>query len=174
MSRDNYAQDVIEDRLLGSVQTMHALWLALAQRFADRLMRAFQSFGWSAQLMGYRDLTAFGLLLERDAGGNGWFLRIHDAVRQPKWLLWFGYATDEMTAIVGETRPAYPSIFFSVRDPQPNAVHPYVWVSGGGVPREVTIRPLEHHAVIIRERYSADEVDIDVAATRIARALISY
>jgi len=96
MSRPEYVEDVIHERLLISLETTHALWSQSVRDFASELEYHLERYDFGVQLMGYRDLTTFGLLLECDPDGNGWYLIVLDRRGRSVWLLWFGYSTSLM------------------------------------------------------------------------------
>jgi Fic family protein len=173
MARSDYVREIVEDRLLTSVETTHALWLKAVERFVELVARALDRQHWSAEVMGYRDLTAFGLLLDRDSEGNGWFLRIRDDERSQRWLLWFGYASETLL-LLEPTKVSYPSIFFSIRNTDRNALHPYLWTAGNGIPDEVTIRPLKQNPVLVRDGTLVEEFSLEGGARAITARLLAH
>lgn len=173
MSRPDYVREVVEDRLLTSTEDARALWQRIAEMFAEKVGRELSARGWGVEVMGYRDRTAFGLLLDRDAEGNGWFLRVRDAENRPVWLLWFGYISDELLADLPGMVVCYPSVFFSVRDRDASALHPYRWVlRHDELPNEMLFRPLTARPVLIRYGQRVVELSVDAAAEAVARALV--
>ncbi|MGW0544294.1 Fic family protein [Streptomyces sp. Z38] len=172
MSRPDYVREIIKDRLLSTVQDRYALWKPLPDQFFRALSTSLKYCGWSVLLQGNPDLSSFALLAECDPEGNSWFGKVVDDNRVPKWLLWYGFNSETLKDLLG-ANTSYPSIFVSVRDLDPQAVHPYrpLRVGEGGV-EEIVLRPLEGKTVLLRSGYDLKEVDIAKAASIVAHTLV--
>lgn len=171
MSRPDYVRDVIHDRLLTTSKTRYELWRPQCDEFLRTLSRELKGRGWTAILQGSPDLTSFALIEGKNTEGNCWFLKIIDPEGTPKWLLWFGFNSDKMCDLMNE-QSRFPSIFASVRDDDPNRVHPYRPVQQGGIfPDELVLRPMEKKPVFYRSGYELDELDLQTAARFVAEAL---
>ncbi|MER7923889.1 Fic family protein [Streptomyces sp. NPDC096057] len=173
MSRPDYVREIIKDRLLSTVRDRYALWKPLPDQFFRALSSELKSRGWSVLLQGNPDLGSFALLGECDPEGNSWFGKVVDQERVPRWLLWYGFNSEALRDLSGSVTP-YPSIFVSVRDHDPLAIHPYrpLQVGEGGI-EEIILRPLENKTALIRSGYDLREVDIATAASLVADRLIA-
>ena len=172
MSSANYTQDFLADRLLASVDDQRSAWLAVLGSFQDHLARSLEQRGWSLELQGYPDRTAFRLLSDRDVDGNGWFCTVRNERGSRQWLLWFGFNDHQLLEILSEERTGYPSIFVSKRDNRPSAVHPYVHESTSGVFDELFLKPLDPSPILWRTDYQLESATLPHAATLIATQLI--
>jgi hypothetical protein len=173
MSSSTYVEDVAKDRLLTSVAAQRSMWLTLPEQFMRSLVGHLAEYGWDIELQGVPDATSFALLADRDPDGNGWYLKIFDEQHRPAWLMWYGYNSNELLECTsGPT--GYPSIFFSVRDDRPDAVHPYRPTFGeqADLPNEVVLRPLKNKAALLRWGYATEEMTIESAAQSICDALV--
>ena len=170
MSRPDYVHDFVQDRLLATGRQRYEAWLQLATHFTDCLRRAIRARHWEVGFQGYPDLTSFALLCDGDSEGNSWYIKIFDPERAARFLLFFGFHSNAMGDLLQRDRPM-PSIFFSVRDRDPAAVHPYRAVWDGkeyGIPDEVALLPGERWPVAIREGYTVDRMSVEEAADRVA------
>jgi hypothetical protein len=142
MSSPDYVRDVVRDRLLTSRSAEWSIWCNLPQQFAVALTQALRPYGWTLQVQGYPDISSFSLLAQRDSDGNSWFVKLIDPNGHAKWLLWYGFNSDLLTEMLNNPS-RYPSVFISVRDPDPSAVHLYKQVHEEGMPCEILFRPFE-------------------------------
>ncbi|MET8976229.1 Fic family protein [Streptomyces sp. NPDC004539] len=171
MSKPDYVRDIIKDRLLTTSQNRYGLWKAQPERYFNALSNELKSRGWSLLLQGYPDLGSFALLEDRDSEGNSWFAKVIDEDRVPRWLLWYGFASQRMLDLSGE-EIHYPSIFTSIRDDDPSSIHPYKpFQPGGTFPDEIVLRPLERKPVLFRSGYEVDELDLPTAVRYMAESL---
>jgi Fic family protein len=172
MSKPGYARDFVQDRLLKTSEQLFEGWLHLARHFTDCLRKAIRHDGWDALYQGYPDLPSFVLLSERDSGGNGWYLKILRPDGSPQWLLFFGYHTTDILDFLSGNRPT-PSIFVSVRDDDPTAVHPYRWIMDADdeVPDEIVLTPGERKPALVRHGWDAQEMTLEDCANALASAL---
>lgn len=172
MSRPNYAQDVLQNRLLNSIDGKRIAWLTTITRFSLILESALLARGWSLTVQGYPDGIAFSLLGELSSDGNSWFAVLRDEVGLERYLLWFGYNSTELRDLLGDRASGYPSIFVSTRDVSPVAVHPYIHLMGSDViPDELLIKPLEAGPVTWRSRYESKVLPLESVAEAVAQAL---
>ncbi len=172
MSSPGYVRDVARDRLLTSMSDEWSIWCQLPKQFVSALTDDLKSRGWSLEVQGYPDLSSFSLLAQRDSDGNSWFIKVFDPARRSRWLLWYGFNSHEITDLLGGPT-GYPSVFISVRDPDPSAVHPYRQFFEDGVPIEILFRPLEYKPVLIRWDWGlkVDDMTIPDAARKLGDAL---
>lgn len=124
MGRPDYIEGVIRDRMLTSVSQQQQLWQAMAERFTQGMRSALRRAGFDAHVQGYPSHEAFQDLADLNPDGNSWYLKIENEAGQPSELLWFGFNGYEYTDVF-DGPSGYPSIFLSVRDPDPASVHPY-------------------------------------------------
>jgi len=128
-----------------------------------------------AEVMGMPDIWSYSLLEQRDYSGNCWFMKVFDSSRKPKWLLWFGFTSDEFLTYPEGTDRVYPSIFFSVRDHNPTFIHPYRWLKNNEViPDEIMLLPGETRSIVMRSGSSFKSFSLQHAAEFIASGLVKY
>ncbi|MBI5622901.1 MAG: Fic family protein [Elusimicrobia bacterium] len=148
MGKPEYVHDIIKKRLLSNRSQSHAVWQATAVKLFEMANERFHRRHWHADLMGTVDLTAYSLIIDRNSDGNTWHFVVSDQKRRARWLAWFGYNTRRLLDL--STERDFPSMYLSVRDDRPHALHPYRKVSGvGGYIDEVVISPLRKCPVII-------------------------
>lgn len=173
MSKPGYVRDLIHDRLLTTSKDRYNLWKQSPQTFLNLLRDELTERGWTVQLQGIPDLHSFSLLEERDRDGNSWFAKVYDEDGFPKWLLWWGFNSTDMCDLM-KNKTHFPSIFTSIRDDDPNKVHPFKHLSmGGEFPDEVVLRPLEKTPVLYRSGYHLEDLDMYTAARYMAQSLTS-
>ncbi|WP_218062397.1 Fic family protein, partial [Micromonospora sp. II] len=173
MASPGYVRAVVQDRLLTSLQDKFALWSRLPQTFASAMQTELAKRGYRAEVQGYPDLSSFALLTQRDADGNSWYLKVLDGAGRPKWLLWYGYKSQELIDITGPG-VQYPSIFVSRRTSDPYSEHPYTPVFyDDSIPNELLLRPLEKKPARLRQGYEVGDYTIDAAAEKLASSLYS-
>jgi Fic family protein len=172
MGQTGYARDFVQDRLLRTREQRFEGWLNLARHFTDCLRGAIRKAGWEALYQGYPDLSSFALLCDHNSEGNGWYLKVLEPGGRPNWLLFFGFNTVNMTDVLGTHQPT-PSIFVSVRDDDPVAVHPYRWVmdEDDDLPDEVVLLPGERNPALIRNGWETNAMSLEEAAEQLAQAL---
>jgi Fic family protein len=173
MSRPDYVHDFVQDRLLATRRQRYEAWFQLATHFTDCLRRAIRARGWEVGFQGYPDLTSFALLCDADSEGNCWYIKVFDPDRTARFLLFFGFHSNAMRDLLQLDRPM-PSIFFSVRDLDPTAVHPYRALWDGAeyeIPDELALLPGEPRPVAIRAGYNVETISVEDAAARIAGLL---
>ena len=128
MSQPDYVENVIRDRMLVTPSQQHRLWQTLGQGFARKLTAELRERGMEVEVQGYPSAAGFLDLTHRNSDGNTWFLKVRDQGGWTRWLLWFGFNSRAYCdAFDGQS--GYPSIFLSVRNESPDAIHPYmpVW-----------------------------------------------
>lgn len=175
MGRSGYVKAFIEDRLLHTPEQRYDGWQRLMYHLTDCLRSAVRQRGWDARFQGYPDSLGYELLCDRSSEGNCWYMKIVEPSGKPQWLLWFGFRSDELRDLIG-TGQLTPSIFFSFRDDDPTAVHPFRALfddSGLDVPTEVTLIPGDPRPAIVRRGYSTAELRVEEAAELVAQSLIN-
>lgn len=173
MSRPDYVREVIKDRLLSTVADRYDLWKFLPDQFFKALSDELKMQSWSMLLQGSPDLSSFALLEDLDSEGNSWFGKVVDGSRVPQWLLWYGFKSEALRDLDGSGK-RYPSIFVSVRDEDPSAVHPYRPLRfDEGPVEEIVLRPMEVKPVLVRRGYEINEMGISEAAKLLAGELVS-
>lgn len=175
MSSPSYVEQVIEDRLLSDSWDRHGLWRQTALAFQDDLRRRLRAAGWDLLAQGVPNVDSFVLLEQRDPAGNSWFCRIQDSNGVSRWLLWFGYNSAELVQICGDPS-GYPSVFFSVRDENPKAVHPYRPVMtappSSRLPVEVVLSPGKLQPALVRHGWDTEDLALAEAAEQITDGLL--
>lgn len=175
MGRSGYVKAFIEDRLLRTPEQRYDGWQRLMYHLTDCLRKSVRERGWDIRFQGYPDTLGYELLSDRDSEGNCWYLKIVEPGNQPLWLLWFGYRSHEMRDLIGSGQLT-PSIFFSIHDDDPAAVHPFRPVldeEGLGIPSELTLIPGEARPVTIRRGYTTTDLRVEDAAELVGQALIN-
>ncbi|MEU2075043.1 Fic family protein [Streptomyces sp. NPDC013489] len=173
MSRPDYVREIVKDRLLSTVRDRFDLWKILPDQFFIALSEAFKARGWSVLLQGNPDLSSYALLEDLDLEGNSWFGKVLDGDRVPQWLLWYGFKSEVLRDLDGSVK-RYPSIFVSVRDENPEAIHPYRPLRfDEGPVEEIVLRPMEPKTVLLRRGYDIEEKSILDAAKILAGELAS-
>lgn len=173
MGSPGYVESVIHDRLLTSESEQRALWQTTLAAFSDALRDRLRSSGWDALSQGLPNPTSFHALAIRNADGNSWFQKVQDHRGRPAWLLWFGFNSQDYVDVY-DGASGYPSIFFSVRDETPGALHPYRPTAGfgaGGDVSELVLIPALQRPARLQEGYKWNEYTIEQAAERVARTL---
>ncbi|WP_175345516.1 Fic family protein [Clavibacter tessellarius] len=174
MARSTYLQEIIDDRLLSSIEDKYNLWQASLNRFSVAMAEHARRARLNFTVQGTLSLEEFGLLLERDSAGNGWYAKISHG-RQEEWLLWFGFQTLTWNDMSADASP-YPSIFISRRDANPKAIHPFsptfeTQDLEGQVWDEMQIIPARANPVLLRTRFDMAEVSPEAAASALIRTL---
>ncbi|MFN2468891.1 MAG: Fic family protein [Gaiellaceae bacterium] len=175
MGRAGYARDFIQGRLLQTPAQRYEGWQRLAYHLTNCLRTAVRERGWDAAFQGYPDEFGYDLLCGRSSEGNCWYMKLFESGMPPQWLLWFGYRSDETIDLIG-TDHMTPSIFFSIRDDDPTAVHPFRALfddSGVGIPTEMSLVPGEIRPVVVRRGYSSVELRIEEAAELVAQSIVN-
>ncbi len=172
MGKPSYARDFVQDRLLGGEQQRYDAWMQLTYHFTECFRRSVRDRGWDATFQGYPDHTSFALLSSGNREGNSWYLKIIDERHEPRWLLFFGYNSNEVCDLF-RGAPTVPSIFVSVRDDDPEAVHKFRSILGEntGLPEEIVLLPGEPRPVLIRTDYRSTETSVEAATELLATAL---
>lgn len=174
MSAADYVENVIHDRLLTSESTQRKLWERVAHKFMDALRDKLRGHSWDVVPQGYPSQQSFHFLATMSADGNSWFLKIQDDLRTYPWLLWFGYNSDEYSEVYNGPS-GYPSIFFSVREENPEALHPFSPVKGtgdGGAVSELVLMAGKVKPARLQEGHRWSEYSIGEAADRVAATLL--
>lgn len=170
----SFALEVFQ-RVKMSSESRFALWESAAFKFYHLLSQELTKHGLFLEMMGLPDYESYMLLLRRDRSGNCWFAK----VRQQQtgfsiFLLWFGFASQELDEEVDEPRP---SIFVSVRDRTETAVHPYRWFGqgiGGQLP-EVSLRPsLDGNRGILKTSHSLCQEELATIGNKLAKQLVTH
>ena len=158
MSKESYVRKFVQDHLLGTDANRFTAWLQIARHFTDCLRRSLRTYGWDALYQGYPDLPSFELLCDRNPDGNGWYLKVLDPAGSPVWLLFFGFHTSAMVNMLNGYHLT-PSIFFSVRNDDAEAIHPYRWVldPDDEFIDEVALHPGEKRPVLVRSGWGLTE-----------------
>lgn len=173
MSRPDYVSDVINERLLASVELRRRLWSLRLRDFRMALEEAIRRYGWRVQWDGEPDAGSFALLLERDQGGNSWFLRLFDQMNRAQWLLWFGYTTDSALDYTKRRRTQVPSIFISRRTTDQHEVVPYRWVRDHReLPDEIILLPASDSPLTFADALATKEMDLESGAEALAKAFV--
>lgn len=175
MSKPRYVLDLVEDRFLVSEREQHSYWRAALGSFAEVAASECNKRGLVFERQGDLGLQSFSLLCDRNSEGNAWFAKVGRRHEEATWLLWFGYASDEMMQLAGSSQRPYPSIFISLRDYMPQSVHPYTPAYNRNalptpVPDELSIRP-GGTPVHIRYGYDLNDHKVDYAARILVEAL---
>jgi Fic family protein len=173
MSKPDYVQAVIEDRLLSSQRQRHELWSEVIMMFERHLGEAAAKRALSISPQGRPDLSSFSLLEEYDADGNCWFTKVLDPSGVSKWLMWFGFNSTEMREL-SDSKAAYPSIFFSYRTESDTAIHPYEprWRSGSSdLPTELVLLPGRVKPVVARWDQECEDLTLQHAAELTVEAI---
>jgi Fic family protein len=173
MARPGYVADIVNDRFLLYAEQRHTMWLSVMNSFTNHLRRQLRRRGWELVVQGYPDLTAFALLSSDDPEGNSWYLKVHRPGERPMWLLWFGFTSRVIGDMLGRG-PRFPSVFVSVRDEDPAAVHPYrprFMSEGHVVPSELVFTPGSHDPCLMRWDYDTEAHQLDSGASRLAAAI---
>lgn len=174
MSNPRYVEEVLEDRLYGSVENARQVWEPMVRQFHKALNDTLILGEWSCELMGMPSLPAFGMLTSKGGStfGNGWFLKVFDENRVAQWLLWFGFNTNEARSHLKSSRQAFPSIFISKRNHDPLAQHPFAAIKGDSkVPSEVVISPISQKQVLLIWQSRVEDYSIYDAVQEIADCL---
>lgn len=173
MGSPGYVESVVQDRLLTSESEQRALWESTISAFIESLRHRLRNFGWECAPQGLPNSASFHFLAQRNADGNSWFMKVQDEYKHPSWLLWFGFNSQDYLDVY-DGPSGYPSIFFSVRDDAPGALHPYRPVVGhgrDGAVSEVVLIPALQRPARIQEGYSWNEYSLDEAAVKIVSTL---
>lgn len=171
MERPGYVRAKINAQLLQTSSQRYEAWKSQLHELVSSLETAFLDTGWSLELMGVPSLEDFALLEQRDADGNGWFLRIRHK-GEPQWLLWFGFQSDDLS-LTGRLSRVWPSIFWGRRANDPTAVHPYEnrTQSAGERPAEIAVVPGSNKPVTMRWGNECVDYTVLAAAAQIVRAM---
>jgi Fic family protein len=175
MSRPGYARELVEERLLKTTRQRYDAWERVATQFTNGLRRNIRDRGWNAFFQGRPDVSAFRLLCDRSAAGNGWFLKVIDNARRERYLLFWGYNSNDSMDLLGREWRPLPSIFNSVRSDDPTAIHPYRALWNGaelGLPDEIILLlPTSRKPVLIRKGTEIRERTVEEAATELAMSI---
>ncbi|GAA4475362.1 Fic family protein [Phytohabitans houttuyneae] len=173
MAAPGYVRAVVQNRLLTSLRDQYTLWCRLPASFSSALSERLAPHGFRAEVQGYPDLSSFALLKDRDADGNSWYLKIVDSDGRARWLLWYGFNSNQLLDLAGSSSH-YPSVFFSRRSSDPYSEHPYEPVHfDPSIPDEMLLRPLEPKPVRLRRGYNLDDYSMEDAAQSLADAVAS-
>lgn len=178
MSRSRYVLDLIEDRFLVSEREQHAYWRAALKSFAEAVAGECGKRGLVFAQQGDLGLESFSLLRDRSTEGNAWFAKVGKRGDEPIWLLWFGFASEQMMQLTDVAERPYPSVFISLRDYAAQSIHPYTPMYDRNalrspVPDELTIRP-GAAPVHIRYGYKLQDHRINYAASSLVDALDAW
>lgn len=173
MESPNYVRDLIDDRVLVDSRGRWSLWCKMVTTFHQEFASQLGVRRWSADLQGMPSLESYNLLAKRNSEGNGWYSKVFGPAGRPEWLMWFGYRSNELLSISDDRGRSFPSIFVSIRDESPEAVHPFRPFRGSGsnVPDEVVLRPGEARPVLLRWDYSSEEHSLREGAVILVDAL---
>lgn len=172
MAAPGYVRAVVQNRLLTSLRDQFTLWCRLPVSFAAVLSEKLAPNGYQAEVQGYPDLSSFALLKERDADGNSWYLKILDSDGRSRWLLWYGFNSNQLLDLTGSSSH-YPSVFISKRSIDPYSEHPYEAVLfDDRIPNEMLFRPLEAKPVRLRRGFNLDDYSLEEAAQSLADAIV--
>lgn len=173
MAAPGYVRAVVQNRLLTSLTDQYTLWCRLPAAFASIIGDKLAPLGFRAEVQGYPDLSSFALLKERDADGNSWFLKVWDNDGRARWLLWYGFNSNELLDLTGSSSH-YPSIFISRRSVDPYSEHPYEPIFfDDQIPNEMLLRPLEAKPVRLRRGFDLDDYSMEEAAQTMVEAITS-
>lgn len=174
MAKEGYVASVIGGELLGTKNQRFTHWRRSAGLFAHHLTARLERERWGCSPQGYPDVLSYGLLEEQHPEGNCWYLKVHDTMRRPRWLLWFGYTPGYVRGLVRDLRP-YPAIYFSIRDEDPASVHPYRWVDDpiDAVPTALVIAPFTTEPAKVFWGRNVRHYSLEGAAEVVAGALVS-
>ncbi|SMR70481.1 MULTISPECIES: Fic family protein [Stenotrophomonas] len=115
MARPQFVDEMIEQRLLSDLKARYELWISSIDKFQSEFSKACALKGWSVKFDGRPDISAFYLLIAGDPTGNSWFARWGPRNDPFAFLLWWGFESDEMMSVRGDSERLYPSIFLSTR-----------------------------------------------------------
>lgn len=175
MSAPDYVERVIQDRLLVSPSRQRELWQAQAEGFVEAFRSRLRSSGWDCLPQGYPTEASFSELAHLSADGNSWFLKVQTPDHRSAWLLWFGFNSQDFCDLF-DGASGYPSIFLSVRNEEPQAVHPYTpvpAVMGNDIWSEIVLVPGRARPARIIQGFRSRELTLADAATYAAEALIT-
>ena len=175
MASPSYAKELVNDNILTDKQTKFSYWSATLNTFTQSLENAAAEYGWVLHRQGELSLKSFSFLWSRSDYGNGWYVTLGRNKHRGKWLLWFGFKTDEWLARE-PTRELYPSIHISKEDERPDARHRYTWeyLQNPGQPmiEELSLIPLEDKPVQLRYGSTIKDRTMEDAAREILVNLI--
>lgn len=174
MSRSEYVESVIEDRLLSTERQRYSVWRQTLQSFELALGKSCAKYGLSLLPQGHLDAESFTLLAELDRAGNSWFAKIADQTGPSIGLLWFGFRSPELRDALPDESWLYPSIFFSRRSDDPSSIHPYeprLRSGQSNIPVELSLLPAKQKSVIFRWDFDTEEMHYTEAADLLAESI---
>lgn len=174
MSRPDYVQGVIQDRLLSTESQRYGVWRQSLDSFEVALKVSAEKWELSYLPQGYLDPESFTLLSELNADGNGWFAKVTDSSGASLGLLWFGFRSEDLKGILDDELQNYPSIFFSPRSQDPTSVHPFEprWRSGrSSIPAEMTLLPARQKPIVARWDLDTEDLRFADAADALMAAV---
>ena len=170
MAAPNYVHDLLEGRLLQSVEAKRAAWSLLAEQFFNELEGVLASAGWRLSDQGLPTRESFALLSERDSAGNSWVKIVSDEVGQWQWLIWCGFNSEAFKDLCGAS--GYPSFFVS-RKTAPESPHPFFWSTGMvGIEDEIVLVPLQALPALTRSAFETRSLTAQGAARHLASGLL--
>lgn len=178
MSRPRYVLDLIEDQFLASERERYHWWQAALGNFSRAVDSECKKHRLRFEQQGSLSIESFTLLRDRDLEGNAWYAKVGLQDEPATWLLWFGYASDDLLQLTPTEEKPYPSIFVSVRDHSPNAIHPFTRDFNHGalrltVPHEIAIRP-GATPVHVRTRFDLQDQKSEAAAAKLVESLAEW
>lgn len=178
MSRPRYVLDLIEDQFLASERERYHWWQAALGSFSRAVASECQKHGLRFEQQGNLGLESFTLLRDRDPEGNAWYAKVGRREEPAAWLLWFGYASNDLVQLTPAEERPYPSILISTRDHSPNAIHPFTRYFDHealplAVPHEIAIMP-GATPVHVRTRFDLQDHKSEAAAAKLVESLAAW
>jgi hypothetical protein len=124
MEDPNFAIELFKADLRRRGGTMFQWWDGSFSRFMELLAAELLRHRFTVERVGWLARSDFELLRRRDSSGNSWIAKARDQRGDGEVLLWLGYVGPELYNRLS-TAQVYPSLFLSVPDRSPEALHKY-------------------------------------------------